>query len=215
MLERYNSMLSAVQALDASAHIGGGAVRDTLLERPIRDVDLFLDEAATDAAASLLRSEIGFVKVGEWKSYEMFSDPAVGRVAKFEKADETIPVCLIGLKHRPALGMRDNLARFDFGICMAGWDGREVYTAPEYKTDMERRTFTLCRADDQTQFNYSMSRFDKMTADRYAGWKLGVPAKFEELAQEHALRKTHYYDDETDAWKLRDLGTQVLTPKAR
>src|SRR5215207_11707674 len=97
MLERYNSMLSAVQALDARAHIGGGAVRDTLLERPIRDVDLFLAEAATDAAASLLRSEFGFVKVGEWKSYEMFSDPAVGRVAKFEKADEAIPVCLIGL----------------------------------------------------------------------------------------------------------------------
>ena len=60
-----------------------------------------------------------------------------------------------------------------------------------------------------------MSRFDKMTADRYAEWKLVVPAKFEKLAQEHALRRTHYYDDETDAWKLRDLGTQVLTPKAR
>src|SRR5215204_5982742 len=138
MLERYNSMLSAVQALDASAHIGGGAVRDTLLERPIRDVDLFLDEAATDAAASLLRSEIGFVKVGEWKSYEMFSDPAVARVAKFEKADETIPVCLIALKR--ARGMQDNLRRFDFGVCMAGWDGEKVYTAPEYKADIEKKT---------------------------------------------------------------------------
>jgi tRNA nucleotidyltransferase/poly(A) polymerase len=40
MLERYNPILSAIQNLDASAHIAGGAVRDTLLERPIRDVDL-------------------------------------------------------------------------------------------------------------------------------------------------------------------------------
>jgi hypothetical protein len=52
----------------------------------------------------------------------MFSDPAVSRVARFEKADEEIPVCLIGL-HRPsetyyddadAHGMQFNLSRFDF-----------------------------------------------------------------------------------------------------
>lgn len=213
MLERYNPMLSAIRALCPTAHIGGGAVRDTLLERPIRDIDLFLDVEATDEAAALLRSQFGFVKAGEWKSYEMFSDPAVLRVAKFEKADETIPVCLIGLKQ--SRGVENNLERFDFGICMAGWDGEEVYTAPEYKTDIERKTFTLCRADDLSQFTYSMSRFEKMTADRYAGWQLVVPAKFEKLAREHALKKTHYYDRDTDAWKLRDYGAQLLTPKAR
>ncbi len=213
MLERYNPILNAIKDLDSTAHIGGGAVRDTLLERPIRDVDLFLEAAATDGAACVLRSRFGYVKVGEWESYEMFSDPAVIRVAKFEKADETIPVCLIGLKY-PRM-MQANLGRFDFGICMAAWNGEEVYTAPEYKTDIERKTFTLCRADDQWQFNYSMSRFNKMTADRYAGWKLVVPKKFEKLAREHALRQTHYYDRDTDAWKLRDYGAQLLTPKAR
>ena len=43
MLERYNSMLGAIKDLDSSTHIAGGAVRDTLLERPIRDVDMFLE----------------------------------------------------------------------------------------------------------------------------------------------------------------------------
>lgn len=221
MLERYNSILNTIRNICPTAHIGGGAVRDSLLERPIRDVDLFLDADCTDAAAVLLRSQFSFVKVGEWESYEMFSDPAVARVAKFEKADETIPVCLIGLKPlyespRPR-GMQDNLARFDFGICMAGWDGENVYTAPEYKIDIERKTFTLCRADNQPQFNYSMSRFDKMTADRYAGWKLVVPAKFEAMAKDHALRKTHYYDYDTDVWMPHGVlaGPQLLTPKAR
>ena len=99
---------------------------------------------------------------------------------------------------------------------MAGWDGDEVYTAPEYKRDIEQKTFTLCRADDQAQFNYSMSRFDKMTADRYAGWQLVVPAKFEAMAKEHALKKTHYFDDDADAWMPREVvGPQLLTPKAR
>jgi hypothetical protein len=98
---------------------------------------------------------------------------------------------------------------------MTAWDGEEVYTAPEYKTDIERKTFTLCRADNQAQFNYSMSRFTKMTADRYAGWKLIVPKKFEKMAREHALRQTHYYDHKSDEWKLREWGAQQLTPKAR
>ena len=146
----------------------------------------------------------------------MFSDPAVVRVAKFEKHDETIPVCLIGLAQLRPRGMQGNLSRFDFGICMAGWDGEKVYTAPEYKIDIEQKTFTLCRADNWSQFTYSMSRFDKMTADRYAGWKLVAPAKFEAMAKKHALKKTNYYDSNTDAWKLREVvGRQLLTPKAR
>jgi Poly A polymerase head domain len=222
MLEHYNAMLNTIRSLCPTAHIGGGAVRDTLLQRPIRDIDLFLDEAATDEAAKVMRSKFGFVKVGEWKSYEMFSDPAVKRVAKFEKADETVPVCLIGLWlegfqcFHGVFDMQTNLSRFDFGICMAGWDGSEVYTAPEYKTDIEQKTFTLCRADDWPQFHYSMARFDKMTAERYAGWKLVVPAKFEAMAKEHALKKTHYFDHDTDAWMPREaVGPQLLTPKAR
>ena len=213
MLERYNRILYVIKNLCPAAHIGGGAVRDTLLERPIKDIDLFLDVASIDAAAKLLRSEFSFVQTGERKSYKMSSDPTVVRVATFEKADETIPICLIGLKQTQ--GMQANLARFDFGLCMAGWDGDKVYTAPEYKIDSEQKTFTLCRADNQTQFDYSMSRFDKMTADRYAGWQLVVPAKFKALARDHALRKTYYYDYDTNAWKLRDYGPQRLTPKAR
>ncbi|CUU13821.1 hypothetical protein CDS [Bradyrhizobium sp.] len=205
-------------------------MRDTLLERPIRDVDLFLDADCTDEAAKLLRSQHGFVKVGEWKNYEMFSDPAVKRVAKFEKADETTPVCLIGLHYpsdtyydepRSSLGMQFNLSRFDFGICMAGWDGNEVYTAPEYRRDLEAKTFTLCRADDQPQFNYSMARFLKMTADRYAGWRLIVPAAFEHLARQNGTsrrlwQRSVWVDDEFCLeFPSGGLVEQVLTPKPR
>jgi len=154
------------------------------------------------------------VKVGEWTQYEHHSDPAVVRVAKFEKADETVPLCLIGLSPE-VVGIEDNLSRFDFGICMAAWTGEMVITMPEYRRDIEAKTFTLCRADNKAQFAYSMSRFDKMTADRYAGWKLVVSKPFTVLAAEYELRKTHYYDDDYRAWRPRDLGPQLLTPKAR
>jgi hypothetical protein len=213
MLEHYNPLLKTIRGLCPTAHIGGGAVRDSLLNRPIKDIDLFLDDAFTDSAAKVLRSEFGFVKVGEWTSYENFSDPAVARLAKFEKADEAIPVCLVGLKR--ARGMQDNLRRFDFGTCMAAWDSDEVYTAPEYTIDTTEKTFTLCRADDLPQFTYSMSRFHKLTADRYAGWKLVVPTKFEEFAREHTFRKVWYRDVENGELKYREAGPQQLKPKPR
>jgi hypothetical protein len=214
MLERYNSILGTIRTLCPTAHIGGGAVRDTLLERPIKDVDLFLGQSTLQDAAKLLRSDFGFVKVGEWARYEMFSDPAVVAVGKFEKADETIPICLIGLSS--PLNMQNNTCRFDFGACMAAWDGREVYTAPEYKADVEAKTFTLCRADNQAQFAYSMSRFRKLTASRYEGWKLAVLPQFEELAREHSFRADWYRAGEPlEICGIYYEGRQTLHPKTR
>src|SRR5262245_54600161 len=97
-VQHYDNVLEALQrAIPGSVHIAGGAVRDTILERPIRDIDIFLHHTGGDPAAALLRSKFGYVKVGEWVQYAHFSDPMVVRVAKFEKADESIPVCLIGL----------------------------------------------------------------------------------------------------------------------
>jgi tRNA nucleotidyltransferase/poly(A) polymerase len=60
MLNHYYPILNAIKDLDSTAHIGGGAVRDTLLERPIRDVDLFLEADATDGEACVLRSRFGY-----------------------------------------------------------------------------------------------------------------------------------------------------------
>jgi hypothetical protein len=218
MLERYNNILSAIRALWPTAHIGGGAVRDTLLDRSIEDIDIFLDDGVSDDAAWLLRSEFGYVKVGEWKQYLGFSDPAIARLARFEKHDEATPIALIGLQGEASRGIEANLSRFDFGVCMVAWDGDKVHTLPEYRRDIEAKTFTLCRADNYRQFAYSISRFDKITADRYAGWKLVVPVEFEAMAKEHALRKTHYFDRGTDEWMPREVfvdGPQLLTPKAR
>jgi hypothetical protein len=154
----------------------------SILQKPIHDIDIFMKDEHVEEAADLLRSYCGYVKVGEWKEYLGFSDPAMTRVAKFEKADETIPVCIIGLLPDFA-SPRDNIARFDFGVCMAAFDGKQTMRAAEFDQDEKARTFTLCRADNQAQFNYSLSRFEKITAARYTGWSLIVPHEFEETRQ--------------------------------
>jgi hypothetical protein len=91
----------------------------------------------------------------------MFSEPVVAGVCKFEKADETIPVCLIALKED--LDPHDNIERFDFGCCMCAWagPGDGWIREPRFTADIEAKTFTLCRADDYWQFSYSMVRYNK------------------------------------------------------
>jgi hypothetical protein len=213
-VQYYDNILEALQrAIPGSVHIAGGAVRDTILGRPIRDVDIFLSNVDAEPAAALLRAEFGYVKVGEWKQYMGFSDPMVERVAKFEKADETIPICLIGLKE--SLSPHDNIDRFDFGCCMAAWPGgtAKMITDVRFKRDVESKTFTLCRADDLAQFSYSMVRFKKLTADRYEGWKLAVPSQFEDLAKEHTFRK--YWFVAGDAHFGFENSRQLLRPKER
>jgi hypothetical protein len=126
---RYTEIIKTIRTIAPQAHIAGGAVRDTILEKPIHDIDVFMDDDHVEEAAKLLRSRLGFVKVGEWQQYLGFSDPAMERVAKFERAEETIPLCIIGLKSKYA-EPEANIARFDFGICMAAFDGENVLRAP-------------------------------------------------------------------------------------
>jgi hypothetical protein len=127
----------------------------------------------------------------------------------YEKADEVTPICIIGLLPDFA-SPRDNIARFDFGICMAAFDGKQTMRAAEFDQDERARTFTLCRADSQAQFNYSLSRFEKITAARYTGWSLSIPSKFEDLAREHTFRR-HWYRDRIKGFE----GESILKPKER
>ena len=105
----YTTVLATLQQIAPEAHIAGGAVRDTILQKQIHDIDVFMKDEHVEEAAALLRSHCSYVKVGEWKQYLGFSDPAMTRVAKFEKADETIPVCIIGLL--PSLRARKTTSR--------------------------------------------------------------------------------------------------------
>ena len=212
-VQYYGTILEALQrAVPSSVHIAGGAVRDSILGRPIRDVDIFLSNTDADPAAVLLRAKFGYVKVGEWKQYMGFSDPMLMRVAKFEKSDESIPICLIGLTEN--LSPYDNISRFDFGPCMAAWQGgtTTMITNGSFKRDIESKTFTLYRADNLAQYSYSMVRYEKLTADRYKDWGLSIPSQFEELAREHTFRK-HWYKE--GAHFGIENSPQMLRPKSR
>lgn len=206
----YATVLATLQQVAPEAHIAGGAVRDTILQKPIADIDVFMSDEHVEEAAALLRSSCSYVKVGDWKQYLGFSDPAMTRVAKFEKADETIPICIIGLQPRFA-NPEANISRFDFGICMVAFDGQQTTRTAEFDHDVKEHAFTLHRADNQKQFDYSLSRFEKITVGRYAGWTLAIPRQFEEYVKERTLRH-HWYCD----YFVKGMdGESVLKPKER
>ena len=186
----YTTVLATLQQIAPEAHIAGGAVRDTILKKPIQDIDVFMKDEHVEEAAALLRSACSFVKVGGWKQYQAFSD--LTRMAKFEKADETIPICIIGLPDFAS--PEDNIAHFDFGVCMCAYDGKQTIRTAEFDQDAKAHTFTLCRADNPEQFAYSMLRFDKITAARYADWSLVIPRKFVAYAKDHTFQRHWYWD---------------------
>jgi hypothetical protein len=132
------------------------------------------------------------------------------RVAKFEKADETTPICIIGLKPSYASPL-ENIERLDFGVCMAAFDGKETIKTPEFVQDIEARTFTLRSADNKEQFAYSMARFRKIAAGRYAGWEMAVPSKFEDLLREHDFDRRWYRDETVKGMEAE----MTLRPKER
>jgi hypothetical protein len=206
----YTTVLATLQQMAPEAHIAGGAVRDSLLKKQIADIDVFMKDEHVEEAAAVLRSSCAYIKTGEWRKYLNFSDPAMTRVAKFEKADATIPVCIIGLLPSFA-NPKANISRFAFGICKIAFDGAHTIRTPEFDQDAEARTFTLRRADNIEQFSYSMVRFKKIVAARYAGWSLNIPEEFEQLAKEHTFRR-HWYRDSVKGF---DGGENVLRPKGR
>jgi hypothetical protein len=196
MLNHYNPMLTAIRALCPTAHIGGGAVRDSLLGRQIKDVDVFLSDAAFGAAARLLRSEFGYAKTGGWVAGPgwVAASNGVVRSSSFERWDGDTPIQMIGL--RPARDMATNCSRFDFGACMCAWNGTTTYLAPEFERDAANRTFTLTRAPDAKSFAVSMNRFARITKGRYADWTLVVPLRFKALERSCLRSNPHPHSDQ-------------------
>jgi hypothetical protein len=207
----YTNILATLQQIAPEAHIAGGSVRDTLLQKQIHDIDVFMGDEHVEETATLLRSVHKYVKVGEWKQYNDFSDPAMTRVARFENADEPLPICIIGLQPDFA-NQYDNIERFDFGICMVAFDGKRIFRTEKFDQDEKTKTFTLYRADNKEQYAYSMSRFERITAGRYAGWSLNIAGEFEEYAKEYTFRRLWYRDDYV---KGCFGGESILKPKER
>lgn len=163
---------------DASAVIAGGCVRDYLLGREPKDIDVFVNVACKDQLRVLGRALPATFSVSlmrELTEYEVAPD-WVGEVSgvldgsfcpegSHDIFDDYTQVQIIG---RPSadFGGAQLVSRFDFGITRSWYDG-ELHDTPEAAQDRANRTVTLMRWDTDDHVRSSLKRFERWR-DRYS-----------------------------------------------
>jgi hypothetical protein len=177
----FADLLKVPQRYDQNAHIAGGCLRDTLLQRPTKDIDLFafnvFDEVDRDFRAN------GF-EIQHFRRGPLRSNPEITQLAEYKSPGGTI-INLIGLS-RP-MTMKENLERFDFGICRIGFDG-DIFPHPDFERDRKDKRFVLRRCDSREQFERSMMRVNRFST-KYPGWELVIPSEFLKFAMASQPRR--------------------------
>jgi hypothetical protein len=164
------------------AFIAGGALRDLMHDRPIKDVDIFLNPRGLNDELYAVQEAVPDHSVrplDHWNTdYNILSDHPVKLVFDLAKKSytELEPPFQVIIHQQPA-SIADVLDRFDFGICQiaVGVD-TEVITTSAYRQDARDQTFTMrpCR-DDATKRYASYIRWLRLAGTgnaKYAGWEL-------------------------------------------
>lgn len=167
--------------------IAGGAVRDFLLCKEAKDIDVFIT-AEVDSRANTPEKMVQFclgndakiTRVNE-RGYNPFFqrcvDEALQMTITVEWRGHNIQVVVLAMRANP-LCVFEVLSRVDFGICAAAYArvqrGSEyppqIVVTPGFEKDFKNKTFTLYRADNEDQEAYSRKRFARITKDRYPDW---------------------------------------------
>jgi hypothetical protein len=166
-------LLKIPQIHDPSAHIAGGYLRDCLLGRAPKDVDIFVHYGALKAINRDFVNQ-GFDITRVISPDRFRSNPEVCYTADLKSPEGTI-INLTGIS-RP-MTMMENLERFDFGVCRVGFDGSKLVRHPNFDRDTKAEEFVLRRCDNKEQFFRSLSRAGRLSV-KYPGWELVIPPKF-------------------------------------
>ena len=142
--------------------IVGGLLRDDLLRRPWKDIDIFINGFSTDLLPEDC-DDPGASNAYLLRAYTVKDYPYKG---------ELYEINLIFMRgHRWTLkSMTD---RCDFGICQIGWcpETRSTYTSPLFELDRKRLQLTLCRET-------TVERVQRMQA-KFPHWALRNPDRLE------------------------------------
>lgn len=158
--------------------VAGGFVRDSLLGRSPKDIDVFVEDSGVDASYSVYGHSSA---VDELVS----AHPLGGNVQRIDgymsdNLDDAVTqvwnigtfvgynVQLIGIKHNANKSFISNVFdHIDFGICRVAHDGIQLHVSDEFTKDASSHTFTLCSPHT---VNRSVDRYYRLTDEKYQGW---------------------------------------------
>lgn len=147
----------------ADAVIAGGAVRDFLLGREIKDIDIFLQSHGFIADEKIARFAFDGIKLqltnGSYRPAE------IGEVGTLWVYDDPFgtPVQLIFLDINESVTPAIAIEHCDFGLCRVAFDGEQLHMSGHFIADLAGQTMTLRRDMTTNNVERSKRRFDRLS----------------------------------------------------
>jgi hypothetical protein len=182
------ALLKKINQAGYKSVICGGYVRDTICDKAIRDIDLYICGGDYSGVRSFLSDEPWAAMTFDEGSNE-YQHQAIVKQEEFELKPElhadlpTHTINLIGLRddyHDKNLNVSAVIGRFNLGICKAGIEmssGR-IVIEDEFRRDYKDKQITLYRTD--WGYEASLKQFIKLQA-KYP-WPLRVHKQEDDIA---------------------------------
>lgn len=150
-IQKYLSKLHVAGA--TSAVIAGGAVRDSLFGKPVKDIDIFVSKEQAHFITEVFSVEknlyCGYINI-----------PDVDGVFDIPVTHTELPVQIITMDE--GMSPADRLHTFDFGFCQVAYDGKNIITTENFLNDYKNNTITLVYCENQHEYDRSMRRFERL-----------------------------------------------------
>lgn len=182
--------LARIQMVTPDAVIAGGALRDTLLGRPVKDIDVFASSEFVASRAVALELHRLFdcpakIVISEaWAEYNAMLDGVACAVEVSPDNITGLPLQVILMDH--PVTMQSAVERIDFGLCRVAHNGKELFLHPDFVHDQLHECFTIRRCRNAAQLWRSRGRHVRLQA-KYQGWPLVLTA----AALAHDQRPVH------------------------
>ena len=172
--EQWDSILRPLEAIFGvgNAVIVGGAVRDVLIDRPSKDIDVFVP--APDFEHLIFRLNMGLPKDRfvlsrswdpEYAHWFKGSDPTLLGVTtwRVEGIDEDVQIMGVACPQMLSSNFPKWVCeRADFGLCRVGYTIGQLVYGDGFVQDFGRKRLTLLRADTEDQHAASMRRLRRL-----------------------------------------------------
>lgn len=184
------ALLSYLAAMNVTAVICGGYARDTIFNKPIRDVDLYVgyqDFWTTAVAVSGLgpkeiKLDPRAIDVDE--ASDEYKHQSIKQQREFILRDDqefglpTRLINVIGLNDENDVTVIDVISRFNLGICKAGIDVNGIQIDDDFRSDYKDKQITLLR----THWGYDATMKQWLKLQAKYPWPLRVNKKEFDLA---------------------------------
>ncbi len=171
-------ILTNLRARYPSAILAGGALRDLDNNRPVKDLDIFINEPFhTDTVIPDYECSRWcpgpYIDAAREVECSFLFKPRTFVSSGYDAAPPEINI----IQLRADFDVIRVVERVDFGLCQIALVGDSVIRTGLYRKDKRDQMFTLTRADSVAGVKRSLKRYERLS-QKYQGWPLEVPGKF-------------------------------------